>query len=235
MKPITKQTYRLFWQHARKYKGALFLMIAPVVGTAILHILVPLYYKKFLDVLTSSGLRIDAGLLQNLTNIIIFIFLLHAIAWVLYRVSFFSIGYFQTRVITDIANTSFEYLHKHSYRFFINRFVGALVRKVNRLVDAFEGIVDRLYWDLLPLTLRIAGVLVVLFYRHTILGGILLGWIIIYLITNYFFTVYKFKYDEERALVDTEVTARLADTITNNANIKPVSYTHLTLPTTPYV
>ena len=195
-------------------------MVVTTIGTTFLHLLVPLYYKKFLDVLTNSGLRISEELLQNLTNIIIFIFLLHAIAWVLYRVSFFSIGYFQTRVFADLANTSFEYLHQHSHRFFINRFVGALVRKVNRLLDAFDGISDRLYWDLLPLTLRIAGVLIVLFYRNTILGSILLGWIIIYLITNYFFTLYKFKYDEERARVDTEVTARLADTITNNANIK---------------
>lgn len=220
MKPITKQTYALFWQNARNYKRVLFLMVVTTIGTTALHLLVPLYYKKFLDVLASSGFEVSDELIASLTSIILFIFALHAISWVLYRVSFFSIVHFQTKTIADIANTAFAYIHQHSYRFFINRFVGALVRKVNRLINSFEGIVDRFYYDLFPLALRIIGVLIILFYRHTVLGSILFVWIIVYITLNYFFTAYKLKYDEESAKVDTEVTARLADTITNNTNVK---------------
>lgn len=220
IKPITKQTYALFWRHARNYKWALFLMVGASIGTTVFHLLVPLYYKRFLDTLAASGLEASNELIANLTGIIISILVFQTITWIFYRIAFFINVHFETRVIADLANSSFAYLHKHSYHFFINRFVGALVRKMNRLLDAFEGITDRLYYDLLPLVLRVAGILIVLFYRHVILGVIVLIWIFLYLVINYLFAVYKLKYDEKEAEIDTEATARIADTITNNATIK---------------
>ena len=56
--------------------------------------------------------------------------------------------------------------------------------------------------------------------RSPALAGILLGWTVLYLGINYVFTLYKLRFEEQRAAADTAVTARLADSITNNANIK---------------
>jgi len=220
MKAITKETYTVFWRHARRYRSPLAAMVVSSVLATVISTAIPLFYKQFFDILANSHAQSPGMLINTLTRIILIVLILQAIIWLFYRVSFFSNVYFQTHVMADLINTSFEYLHKHSYQFFANRFVGALVRKVNRLVDAFEAITDRLYYDLLPLAIRIIGILLVVFYRNTTLGIILASWILIYVAINYIFTIYKLKYDEANARINTEVTARLADTVTNNINIK---------------
>lgn len=194
-------------------------MVLSVIGATVLSAIIPLYYKQFFDTLSVAALK-DSGVIAHLTSIILFILILQTIVWLFYRVSFFSTSYFQTIVMTDLTNTSFEYLHQHSYRFFTNKFVGALVRKVNRLVDAFERIADRFYWDLMPLMVRLGVIFVVLWYRNEILAYILLAWTLFYMSINYAFTIFKLKYDEISASINTEVNARLADTVTNNINIK---------------
>src|SRR3989344_7381736 len=45
-------------------------------------------------------------------------------------------------------------------------------------------------------------------------------WAVIYLIVVYAVSMYKLPYDMKRAQTDTETTGQLADTITNNFNIK---------------
>lgn len=57
----------------------------------------------------------------------------------------FSLTDLETRMMMDVSNICFDYLHGHSYRFFSGQFVGSLVRKAGRLVDSFEGIADRFY------------------------------------------------------------------------------------------
>lgn len=220
MKVITKQTYKIFWRHAMRYKLLIVLMVAAMMGAVGVGITVPLYYKNFFNT-AAAAMAGDAGnTVETLTGIIVFILILRSIEWAIWRIARFSNNYFQPRAMADLANTCFEYLHQHSYGFFTNRFVGALVRKVNRLVDAFEGIGDRLYEDLLPTGLRILAVLSVLFYHNTLIGLILVGWTVLYLLINYWFALYKLRYDSERAEIDSQTTAQLADTITNAVNIK---------------
>jgi len=122
--------------------------------------------------------------------------------------------------MADLNNSSFDYLHNHSFGFFINRFVGGLVRKVGRLIRAFEEISDSFYWNLIPMAIRIASILVVLAYFYPVLSLVILGWCTVYLVINYFLTIKKLKLDVVAAEADTEVTAYLADTITNQANVK---------------
>ncbi len=194
-------------------------MIVSTVIDTIGSVLLPLFYKNFFDVLTILGPE-TIGARDKLVHIIFIILGIQVILWIFFRASYFSNTYFQGKVMQDLTNTSFDYLHHHSFNFFTNRFVGSLVRKVNRFVDAFSGIVDKLYWDLLPLCLRVSVILLILFLRNTTLGFILLIYIILYLSLNYIFTLYKLKYDTQAAEIDSKVTAQLADTITNNVNIK---------------
>ncbi|MBI5733983.1 MAG: ABC transporter ATP-binding protein [Candidatus Kerfeldbacteria bacterium] len=219
MKEITKQTYQLFWQHAMRYKWRFWLIVFSIVAAAIITTLIPLYYKEFFDILSSDKLG-SAAKIPQLVNLIWIVLAWNFAAWGLWRTSTYVNNFFQPRVMSDIANTCFDYLHKHSFGFFVNRMVGGLVRKVGRLVGAFEAISDSFYWSLLPLVLRIGFVLIVIFWRSWLLGSIMLGWTIIYLIINYALTLRKLKYDEAASASDTRMTGNLADTITNQANLK---------------
>lgn len=217
MKEVTKQTYTLFWQHAKPYKWLVFVMFLALAGTTAIEVIVPLFYKRFFDVIASQGAVREGA---TLVHIIVQVLILYSIAWVLWRVSGYAVSFLEPRIMVNLVNTSFEYLHNHSYGFFINRFAGALVRKVNRIASAFEGIFDALYWNLFPLVLKTTGILIVLFYKNVKLGLIMLLWSIVFMTVNYVLTMYKLKYDVEAAEMDTTTTAALADTITNQVNIK---------------
>ena len=220
MKTITKQTFALFWQHSRRYPLLVALQIVLPLFVISIETVVPLFYKRFFDVLSGAQPDPTGVTMAALTQPIITILILASISWLLWRIVILINNNFQPRVIADVANSCFAYLHEHSYGFFVNRFVGALVRKVNRLVNAYEGVTDKIQWDLWPLTVRTCGILVVLFLSNFWLGAILFGWTVLYLAVSYALALIKLPYDVRRAETDTKVTARLADTITNNANIK---------------
>ena len=219
MRENTKKIYAIFWQHSRPYFSLTFVLAFSVIIANLGSVIEPLFYKQFFDTLFSANPH-DPGVITALTSIIFSIFILQLITWFFRRISSFIDNHFQPRVMSDISNTCFLYLQKHSYRFFTNQFVGSLVRKVNRLVDAFEGVEERIVTEILPITVRIGAIIVVLFTRNETLAFLLLGWMAIYLVVNYFFTLYKLKYDVQAAAVNSEVTGQLADTITNNVNIK---------------
>jgi len=176
--------------------------------------LAPLLYKDFFDILVESG---DVILLKSVLYKVLIIFV---ISWVFWRTSNFTTAYFQTHIMADLSNYCFAYLHKHSVNFFNNNFVGALVKKVNRFARSFEGVVDGIIWDFLPITINIGLIIIILSSRNLWLGLSILIWVIIYIIINYYFSLYKLKYDVKRTELNSKVTGVLADTITNQLNVK---------------
>ncbi|MEK7083634.1 MAG: ABC transporter ATP-binding protein, partial [Patescibacteria group bacterium] len=95
-----------------------------------------------------------------------------------------------------------------------------LVKKVGRFTNAFENIADNLYWYLLRLAINVSAVLFVLYWKKPILGAVMTVWIIVFMAVNWVLTNYKFKYDMERSEAETKSSAILADTITNQSNVK---------------
>lgn len=218
MKYHTKLTFQKYWQHARKYKLVLFLSLIGLVGGPAVGAITPLYFKKFFDVL--STVSVANGGTGMLISILFSILGLELLGWVFWRIGIFFIIKFQSSVMVDVANSCFEYLHKHSFSFFNNNFVGSLVKRVNRFVRAFEGISDKLFFNLMQLLVNISIIFVVLLLNRRILGIMVLSWVIVFLIINWFFTKYKMKYDIMRADAETQITGVLADTITNHSNVK---------------
>ncbi|MBI5466362.1 MAG: ABC transporter ATP-binding protein [Candidatus Kerfeldbacteria bacterium] len=218
MKAITKQTYLVFWQHVRRYRLLFWFIVLSIAAGAALSVVVPLYYKDFFNLL--AGGQGPAVIVPQLLKLIGIILLFNMGIWLVYRLGTFGNNYFQPRVMADIQDTCFDYLHQHSFGFFINRFVGALVRKVGRLTRALEEVTDAIYWNLLPMGVRLLLVLAVVFVYYPTIGAILFVWLVTYLSLNYALTLKKLKLDEAAAAADTRVTAYLADTITNQSNLK---------------
>ncbi|MBU1038621.1 ABC transporter ATP-binding protein/permease [Patescibacteria group bacterium] len=219
MKLVTKQTYQLFWQHIKKYRWYFYVIVFSIVIGSVVDVIVPIYYKKFIDLLTVSTAQNNL-IKQDLVNILLLILGLNAVSWLFYRLATFTNNFFQPRVMAELQNTSFEYLHGHSFGFFVNRFVGGLVRKVGRLIRAFEEVTDAWYWNMIRIGVSLITVLVVVFSRYQLIGWLMLAWLALYLTINYYLSLYKLKLDEAAAAADTKVTSYLADTITNQSNLK---------------
>ncbi len=137
-----------------------------------------------------------------------------------WRTIMWALSKFLSVAMKDMSDMSYAYLQKHSTRFFSDAFGGALVQRVNRFTGGFQVIAEQFLMHLGQTILRVVLVLGVLFWYNKVLGSIFLVWALILTTFNYSFSKYKMKFDLVRAEIDTRVTARLADTITNAVNLK---------------
>ncbi len=218
MKNNTRKTLKIYWSHIIKYKlSGLIILFSIVAGSAI-NVILPIYYKKFFDILgTEQTKEIIAG---RLIDVLITILIINFIGWITWRTADFYLPRFYTKLIADIQNTCFRYLHKHSFSYFNNNFVGSLVKRVAYFANSFRDILDRTLWEFIPMIIKISIIVVVLFWSNFVLGAILVIWLIIILIINWFMAQYKMKFDIKKAEAQTQATGFLSDTITNNSNVK---------------
>ena len=208
----------MYYQHARRYPVSFGLSIIGTVGASLINVIVPLYFKKFFDLL-SAGSTITL-IAQALVGVLVTMFILEMIKWGFGTTMAFTTSYFETRVLADLSDTCFRYLHRHSFNFFNNNFVGSLVKRVNWFVRAFEGTVDRLVFNLLPLAINFGLIVAILAYKNLILGIIVMVWSALFVLLNWLFIRYKLKYDIARSEAESACTGYLADTITNHNNVK---------------
>jgi len=217
MKPNTKTTLKLFLKSNARYPWLFSFILIGIVGATFAEAIGPLFYKDFFDKMTQD-LTITNP--QSLVHILIYILLINLGGQMFWRLAIISASLSESKVIADLSNFCFKALHRHSFSFFNNNFVGSLTKKVNRFTRSYESIVDRFYWDFLPLILGVSIILFVLFSRNFWLGLILIAWCALFITLNFLFLKFKYKYDLQRSELDSKVTGLLADTITNNANIK---------------
>ncbi|OGZ50412.1 MAG: hypothetical protein A3C84_00275 [Candidatus Ryanbacteria bacterium RIFCSPHIGHO2_02_FULL_48_12] len=215
-KSYTKDTLRIFWEHASRYHIKVIVLIASIIAANIAELYTPFLYKRFFDVLSQN----PADAVQVLVHILVIIFSIRLVYQLMWRVYWYVYNGFYARVMSDLLNTCYTYLQYHSYSFFNNNFSGSLVRRVNRFPKAFEEISDQAILNIGQAVFRITVILGILYYRQWQLAVIVLVWALAYTSFNLWFSRYKLKYDRERAALDTKTTAHLADTVTNNINLK---------------
>lgn len=218
MKHNTRKTLSYFFGHTKRHKLLAMTMIAALLVGTISSMIWPILFRNFFNVLGSNQTK--TIIVDALMTTLIWITMVSGIEWIGWRVAHFANNDLQSRIMTNISNECFEHMQKHSYRFFTNSFTGALVKKVNRLVRSFEGITDKIYWDLMTMATRLLIIQGVLLYLHPLLGIIMGIWTVIFIAANFFLSRYKLKFDIPRSKQDSKLTAVLADTITNNVNIK---------------
>ncbi|EKD43410.1 MAG: ABC transporter-related protein, partial [uncultured bacterium] len=213
-----KQTVGLYWKFLKQYRASLFLVGVSFVIASVSGTIVPLYLKKFVDLLAYDANAPDV--LTKIYGIFIVIIILRFIQFAFKRVVMFADSYLCSKTMADLYHFTFEYLHKHSFNFFNNNFVGSLVKRVNRFVRSFEAINDRVIYNICEMVLEIGIILGVLLYRNLYLGLALLVWLVVYMIMSVLFTRYRMKFDILRSAADSAVSGSLADTITNHVNVK---------------
>ncbi len=214
MKSYTKDTLRIYWQHVTRYRATLIVTMCGILLGVGSGLYLPLLYKELLDQIAGKGAAYGpfSTLIKILATLIV--------GWTGWRVATFADSFFVSRLMADLYNTCFHYIHGHSYSFFNNNFIGSLVRRINRYAKSFENISDQIKWNLIPTTVTLGVILVILFIRHWLLGLTLLIWLVFYLSFLSLFIRYKSKFDQERVDSDTKVSGYLADTLTNNLNVK---------------
>ncbi len=217
----TRAVFRVFWQHVRRHKLYLFIIIPGVFISEIGNDLVlPWVYKLFVDALVNLKSVDPVQALHILLQLLIWIFIFRFIVWIAYRISATGTQEMSSRVMAEIEQSSFRYLIGHSYQFFTNTFTGSLARRISRLSRAYDVTTDTFLFEIIPLVLSIIGGVVIIGTRSHLIAGLILLWILVFAFVNYRFSLWKLKYDAQRAEKDSESTAVLSDVISNSVNVK---------------
>jgi ATP-binding cassette subfamily B protein len=219
MKANTKLTLKIYWQHLKKYKVRFFITLVLLISGSIVSNFVPLYYARFFNVFSNGAQKNEQ--FNELLNILFLIGVFSFVRYFLWRITpFITTTYVSQIQEQDLYTTCFKYLHRHSFSFFNGNFVGSLVKRVHRFVRSFVNIYDNVVWYLMGLCVDIVTIFIILTQRNIWLGVIILVWTIVFLIINWFLAQYKLKYDILYSEADSKASGYLADTITNNVNVK---------------
>lgn len=218
MKQNTKATLRFYFKQIGRYKLLAASMLFLLTVGLTTEMLWALILKDFFNHLVQVGAK-DL-IVPALYTSLLLLALDETVNLVSMRGFNYLLVFFESKIMGDILNYCFEYLHQHSYNFFNKNFTGSLVKRINRMAGSFEALTDKFVSDFYPIVFKLTIVTGVLFYLNIWLGTILLVWSVIFITINCFISVYTIKFGLERAEADSKVTAVLADTITNSVNIK---------------
>ena len=205
------------WKAVKPQKWHFYFTILAFTISSVVSVLVPLIYKKFFDLLSTDGSK--ATITPQLIQIIIVVLILHALVWLLFRSSMVTLNKVESRTMARIRQMSFDYMVRHSYSFFANNFTGALVQRVGRFSRAFERLYDMLVFNVIPLVINVIGVIVIVYFQQPFIAYIILVWIGVIVIFNFFFQRWKLKYDLLATKADSTTSAVLADAISNQNTI----------------
>ncbi len=213
------RTLSYYMPYIKKYRSIIGLYFL-FYGLAVLisDIATPFVYKGIIDVIGHgvSAPYASEHLMQFILFLIVSIFAYN----VFYRLGDFFLMSCQSRILKDIADTTFVDLHRHSYTFFTNNFTGSLVAKSKRFVGAFMTLQDETVFMLWFGGLKLGGIFVVLLITLPLLAGFFLLWCVAYVVIIYFFIKKKTPLDLARASEDSHVTGVLSDVLSNIINIK---------------
>ena len=206
-----------FWGGVKSVRGLFFFSYIFFFIAQVVNLFVPLYYKKFFDVISkSTDVNITAS---QLIHIIVIILTFHAINWIFWRIGINLFNVMESRVMAKLKQNAFDYMIKHSYTFFANNFSGSLVQKVGRFSRAFEALADSLAFNLMPLVIAVVGSIWITWFIAPVVSIIIGIWVIVITLFSIIFSTWKLKYDTAVAEADSRTTGYLADSVTNNTAV----------------
>jgi ATP-binding cassette, subfamily B, bacterial len=212
---------RIFWKSLRPQLGLFIFVVCTFSAASALQLVNPLLYKRFFDVITGAATLTDkVATTASLTHIIFLVLAVNFTVWLIYRSAFFVLNHLESKVMANLKQAAFDHMINHSYSFFSNNFTGSLVQRVNRLSRAFEKIMDRLVFSIIPLGIIIVGTCVIVWRVQPLFSIAIIMWMVVFMSFNLFFSRYKLKYDIAVAASDSKTTGLLSDNITNHNAIQ---------------
>jgi ATP-binding cassette subfamily B protein len=219
MQATNRDVLKVFFAHIKQYRIAVFTAVVLSLAVNAIALLPPWLYKLMFDLMSDTGLTLNQRAEAAYPYLLAIIASKTAVQ-LCWRGVDFSLIHLESHAMADIASTSFAYLERHSYQYFSNSFTGSLVRKVNRLVKAFEDLTDKLIFNFIPLFVMTFGAVGVITWRQPMIGSMMFAWVLVFIGMNLLLFKKVQKYNILRAEKDSEVTGVLSDSLTNNVNVK---------------
>ncbi len=193
------------------------------IWVTVLWLLPAIYYKKIVDIISDFIPWQQAIFASHAISILIIILFVKLWNLLAYRLSDFFLIKMSLRIMRKVYLECFDYVHKHSYMFFSNNFTWSLIKKINKMIWAVDRITDIFVLELSAIIFNSIFITIVVGLENIYFSVIFVSWISIFTIIQYYLYKRNYPYEIRANEQDSKVSWVLADTITNNFNIKTFS------------
>ena len=209
---------KYFLKKSKPYKWLLLLSLFGSLIVAWVSIVAPIYQTKLVDIVAMTWVE-RVELVAMLLKVLWIILLLDIINIAARRMIWFPQIKYENEVTKDIYQECFQYLHRHSYRFFSNNLTWSLINKINKLAWAYVNVVDIFIYQILNAIIFIPMTIVIVMRQSTTVWLMFLIFVVVYsTLQVVFFNIMK-KYEIESNKRNSEMTWELSDSVINNFNI----------------
>lgn len=216
---MSRETLKLFWRITWRYK---WLLIWSEIGATIFiladAIAGPLLVSLVVDKLTSTD--ISKLTIHDFTPLLFAFAAIRIIYFLAGRLMMQTYIRLEPKGVRDLEVLSFKKLQEHSLAFFADNFGGALVAKVNRLTAAYQRTLETMLGDFGMLARQYIAILIILFFVNWQIAIIFSIWTVLFCASLVWLHRKKMRYSRQASASQSEVTARLADSISNTLTVR---------------
>ena len=221
---ITKETLRLYWDHARRYPLYLYGTFVTIpMAVLVNQFIPPLIVADVLARLSKHDYNphdIWGSFGTSLVTYALLVVLGGIFAW---RIGDALNWKLEGKVHRDMAQRIYDHLLKQSATFHANNFSGSLVSQTSKFMGGYVRIADTTMYLVIPLITGLLAAVVILGRRAPVYVAVLMLFSAIYIITAFFVTKPVRAVSAKHAAAESKQTGYLADSITNVMAIKSFS------------
>lgn len=217
---------RLFWffmmyQFRPKYRWfRIIVLLCATISTIAWDVFVPYQFKNLVDFITPLSTPISGTIWADVFTIFIVMVAGYLIG-LFCEILLTNMVYLSTPLIMrDLENDAFRKLQSFSYDFYANSFVGSLVAQLRRYGDAYLNLEVEITENILRLGVKViaVGTAIYVFSPSAFLPVII--WAITFIAAISYLLNRKMTHDRRHSLLDSKVTATLADSVSNFLTVK---------------
>lgn len=219
MEKLPKTLFLFFIHFLKKQKWTLFLIQIGSLAWSLDHTLWPVVLERMIDTFTNH-LGERSKIFSELAPILIF----GAALWIINEIGFRAAGVlwakFNPILEANVRMSVFDYVQRHSYRYFSNQFAGSLSNKINDLPQSMSRMIQLITVIFIPVLVAIVISTTLFFFLKPIFAVILLTWITIHMSV----CLLSAKRCDHLAHVHAEsvsnLSGKIVDSLSNNLNVK---------------
>jgi len=213
---IPKTPFAFFWYVSKPYKkwvfGAVFIVIvATIIGVSLAYV-----FKLIIDAVEAGDYNLTI-LLALLYPTIVFT------EQLLFRLSAIFIRNWMINSHKMCVDHLSAYVMKHSHGYFINRFAGSLLSKVNNVSGALDQIIPDILWVHLTAAVSFLVTFTYLLFVDVKIALLFLGLLLILFILNQRLAPKKMEYSMNLAASRTRLRSQMVDVFSNIQAVRQYS------------
>lgn len=210
--PLPKTLFQLFPYYLKKYKIKMLCFLISGILWGISEISLPYTLKLVIDTISRPESQTTWIWLIVLYCLIR---LIHSVnfrftEWLMYKVF--------PNLRTDISSSLFDYISKHSYRYFQNNLGGSIANKIRDMYEGFTNSLETLK-EALGVFFILIFTLIFMAFIHPIFAIIMLAWVLAFTTASILFarSIHPIAHDFSESV--SSIVGRLVDSISNMSSV----------------